>query len=75
MTSTLRSPRVHLLLAGGLLATGVGLAALAGGPSRASLQDAFVGSGLLGAVVFAVVYAVLTVALLPGSVLAIGLYH
>jgi len=63
---------VRLLLAGGLLATGVGLATLAGGPSRAALEDAFVGSGLLGAVAFAAVYAVLTVALVPGSVLTIS---
>lgn len=69
MTTTLRSPRVRLLLAGGLLAIGVGLAALAGGPA---LEDAFVGSGLLGAVSFAAVYAVLTVALVPGSVLTIS---
>ena len=72
MTTALRSPRVRLLLAGGLLATGVGLATFAGGPSRAALEDAFVGSGLLGAVSFAAVYAVLTVGLVPGSVLTIS---
>ncbi len=72
MTTTLRSPRVRLLLAGGLLAAGVGLAALAGGPSPAALQDAFAGSGPLGALAFAAVDAVLTVGLVPGSVLTIS---
>jgi len=72
MTATCRSPRLRLLLLGALLATGAGLAALAGGPSRSALEDAFVGSGILGAVAFALLYAVLTVALVPGSALTIA---
>ncbi len=57
---------------GAFLATGAGLAALAGGPSRRALEEAFVGSGILGAVAFALLYAVLTLALVPGSALTIA---
>lgn len=72
MTTSVRAPRLRLLALGALLATGAGLAALAGGPSRRALEDAFVGSGILGAVAFALLYAVLALALVPGSVLTIA---
>ena len=72
MTTSVRAPRLRLLALGALLATGAGLAALAGGPSRSALEDAFVGSGILGAGAFALLYAVLALALVPGSALTIA---
>lgn len=72
MTSTLRSPGRRLLVLGVLLVTGSIAWALAGTASPAGLQDMFVGSGPIGAVVFVVLYAGLTVMLVPGSVLTIA---
>jgi len=70
--AALRSPRLRLLLAGVLLAAAAGVAALAGGPSRGGLVAAFADGGLLGAVAFVALYAVLTVALIPGSALTLA---
>lgn len=72
MTTTVQSPARRLLLLGMLLATCTLAGALAGTTSPAGLQDAFVGSGLLGAVALALLYAALTVALVPGSALTIA---
>lgn len=72
MATTLQSPGRRLLLLGVLLAAGSAGASSAGAPSPGELQDAFAGSGLLGAVVFAALYALLTVALVPGSALTIA---
>lgn len=72
MTTSFRAARLRVLALGALLATGAGLAALAGGPSRSALEDAFVGSGVPGAVAFALLYAILTLALVPGSALTIA---
>ena len=55
-----------------LLVTGSIAGSLAGATSPAGLQDAFAGSGVLGAVAFAGLYAVLTVMLFPGSALTIA---
>jgi len=72
MTTTFQSPGRRLLLLGALLVTGSLAGALAGTASPGGLQDAFAGSGLLGAVAFAVLYAGLIVALVPGSALTIA---
>ncbi len=72
MTTSFRSPRRRLLTLGALLILGAGAAALAGGPSPTGLEDAFAGAGAPGAVAFIALYAVLTVALVPGSALTIA---
>lgn len=72
MATILRPPRRRLLALGMLLVAGAVAGALAGAPSPAGLQDAFAGSGVLGAVAVAALYAALTVALVPGSALTVA---
>ncbi len=66
------APQRRLLLLGGALAVGGTVAALAGAPSASALEDAFAGTGALGFVAYALLYAVLVVALVPGAALTIA---
>lgn len=72
MATIFQAPGPRLLLLAILLVAGSLAGALAGAPSPAELQEAFTDSGLLGAVAFAALYAVLTVALIPGSALTVA---
>ena len=72
MTSTVQAPARRLLLLAVLLVAGSIAGALAGATSPAGLQDAFAGSGVLGALAYAGLYAGLTVMLVPGSALTIA---
>lgn len=64
-------PRVRLaLLVVVAVGASIGVAA-SGGLSQAGVRDLVDGSGLLGPLVYVVLYAVLTVAFVPGSVLTI----
>ena len=72
MSTALASPAVRLATAAVLLAAVATAAAVIGGPSPAGLEQAFAGSGLAGAAAFSLLYAALTVLMLPGSTLAVA---
>lgn len=72
MATIFQPPRHRLLLLGALLVAGAVVGALAGAPSPSALRDAFGGSGVLGALAVAALYAALTVALVPGSALTVA---
>lgn len=66
------SPRARLGILAAVLAAGA-VAAVALAPSRTGLEDAVRSTGVAGPLVYAVLYAALTVALVPGSLLtAVG---
>ncbi len=72
LLDVLASPRVRLaILAVVVLAAGGALVAT-GGPSLEGVRDAVESAGPLGALAFVVGYAVLTVALVPGSALTLA---
>jgi uncharacterized membrane protein YdjX (TVP38/TMEM64 family) len=72
LLDVLASPRVRLaMLAAVVLGAGGALVAT-GGPSLEGVRDAVESAGPLGALAFVVGYAVLTVALVPGSALTLA---
>lgn len=66
------SPRARLLVLGALLAVTATVAAVAGAPSAGELEDAFTGDGPRGPAAYVLLYAVLTVALVPGAALTVA---
>jgi len=67
-----RLPPVAALIALGVLLAVAATVAIVLQPSQEDLEDAFGGGGALGPVVYAAVYAVLTVALVPGLPLTLA---
>lgn len=65
-------PRLRLGLAGGLLLAATATGFVVGAPSGASLEDSVDALGLAAPLGFAALYAVLTVAMLPGALLTIA---
>lgn len=63
----LRSPWLRLGLLAVLVAAAVGLSLRGGGISPAGLRESMEGLGLLGPLVLVIVYALATLALLPGT--------
>lgn len=72
MSATLASPGTRLAAAAVVMAAAATAGAIFGGPSAGGLEQAFAGSGPAGAAAFALLYAALTVLLLPGATLTIA---